>query len=147
MLVSMTLFLSEGSLTVLLPLVYRQYYLFWCTDKITPFEVQTNYSLAYQADIPHLKCWVWLFILDVTALAIHDMFSSWSELGMNHSLGMLPLLYRSLLFSLLCHWLVGRFGRRGLLNVVPLAGVLKRAVLLAELDRGGGSERVLCCDG
>ena len=53
----------------------------------------------------------------------------------------------SLLVSLMCHWLVGRFGRHGLLNVVPLAGVLKRAVSVAELDREGGSERVLFCDG
>ena len=53
---------------------------------------------------------------------------------------MSPLLYRSLLFSLLCHWLFGRFGRRGLLNVVPLAGVLKRAVSLAELENEGVRE-------
>jgi len=34
----------------------------------------------------------------------------------------------------------------GSLNVVPSAGVLKRAILLVELDRGG-SKTVLCCDG
>jgi hypothetical protein len=45
---------------------------------------------------------------------------------MNHSLEMLPFLYRSLLVSLVCHWLVGRFGRHGLLNVVPLAGGPKK---------------------
>ena len=52
-----------------------------------------------------------------------------------------------LLSSLLCHWLVGRAGRRGSLNIVPLAGALKWAVLLAELDREGGSKRVPCCSG
>jgi hypothetical protein len=31
----------------------------------------------------------------------------------------------SSLVCLLCHWLIGRVGRRGLLNVVPLAGALK----------------------
>ena len=66
---------------------------------------------------------------------------------MIHSLGMSPLLYRSLLSGVLCHCLVGRFGRLGLLNVVSLAGVLKRVISLSELDREGGSERVLCCDG
>jgi len=52
-----------------------------------------------------------------------------------------------LLSSLVCHWLFGRTGRHGLWNVVPLAGALKWAVRLAEIDRDGGSERVLCCDG
>jgi len=49
-----------------------------------------------------------------------------------------------LLSSLLCHWLVGRAGRRGSLNVVLLAGALK-AVRLMEEHRDGGSERVPCC--
>ena len=52
-----------------------------------------------------------------------------------------------LLSSLLCHWLVGEAGRRDSLNVAPLAGALKWAVLLVELDSEGGSERVPCCGG
>jgi len=76
-----------------------------------------------------------------------DTMNRFPVIILNHSLEMLPLLYRSLLVSLLCHWLVGKFGRCGLLNVVPLAGVLKRAVSLAELDRDRGNKIVLCCDG
>jgi len=58
-----------------------------------------------------------------------------------------------LLSSLLCHWLVGRAGWRGSLNVVPLGGALKWAVGLAEVDMDGGSESALlwwlsyCCMG
>jgi len=33
------------------------------------------------------------------------------------------------------------------LNVALLAGALKLAVLVAKLDREGGSERVPCCGG
>jgi len=151
----MTLLLSEGSPAILLlfvyrqnsSLMYRQYYSFWCTAKITPFHVQTNYSLVYQTDIPLLKCWVWLFLLDVSVLTILDMFCSWSERGMNHHGLGYPLLYRPLLVCLLCHWSVGWVSRYGLLNVVPLAGVLKRDILLVELDSDRGSEKVLCCDG
>jgi len=40
--------------------------------------------------------------------------------------------------SLLCHWLVGRVGRRGLLDVVRLLGPFS---LFVEVDREGGSER------
>ena len=49
-----------------------------------------------------------------------------------------------LLSSLLCHWLVGRAGRRGLLGVVPLPG---GRFLCLEVDREGGSERVVSCGG
>ena len=38
------------------------------------------------------------------------------------------------LSSLVCHWLFRRAGRRGLSNVVPLAGALKGAVMLADVD-------------
>jgi hypothetical protein len=81
-------------------------------DKFTPSDVQTtNYSLVYQS-------WLSLFwsveanysLLDVSELAI----PSWRERWLMLSLERRSLLYRSLLFSLLCHWLVGRFGRHGL---------------------------------
>jgi len=49
-----------------------------------------------------------------------------------------------LLVSLLCHWLVGRAGRRGLLGVVPLP---RGCFLCLEVDREGGSERVVSCGG
>jgi len=45
-----------------------------------------------------------------------------------------------LLSSLLCHWLVGKAGRHGSLDVVPLAGALKWAVLLTELEKDGAKE-------
>jgi len=48
----------------------------------------------------------------------------------------------TLLSSLLCHWLVGRAGRRDSLNVVPLAGALKWAVSLEQVGRVGGYDRV-----
>jgi hypothetical protein len=153
MLVLMTLLLSEGSPSILLlfvyrqnsSLAYRQYYSIWCVDKITPFHVQTNYSL-YQTDIHLLKCRVWLFLLDVSEPTILDMFCSWSEHGMNHH-GLGTLLYRPLLVCLLCHWSVGWVGRHGLLNVVLLARDLKKDILLVELDSDRGGKRVLCCDG
>ena len=88
------------------------------------------------------------FRLDVTLLGFFlEVSQTIYSFRINHHSGFLPLLYRSLLVSLLCHWLVCRAGRRGLLNVIPFAGVLKRAILLVDLDREGGSETVLCCDG
>ena len=47
-----------------------------------------------------------------------------------------------LLSSLLCHWLVGRAGRRGSWNVLPLVGALKWVVSLAQVDSDGGYEIV-----
>jgi len=44
------------------------------------------------------------------------------------------------------YWAVCRPDRRGFMNAVPLAGALKWAVRLAEVDRDGGCERVPCCD-
>jgi len=52
-------------------------------------------------------------------------------------------LYRSLLVSLLCHWLVGRADGRGFQKVVPLV----EGLFFVEVDREGGSERVVCCGG
>jgi hypothetical protein len=80
-----------------------------------------------------------------------------------------PFLYRSLLVSLLCHSIFSVVGGRGLLHQHPLAGGLKRAVLLApsrerfavmesgvrfwsaekrlELERQREKEREMCCEG
>jgi hypothetical protein len=51
-----------------------------------------------------------------------------------------PFLYRFQLVSLLCYSIVDIGGGRGLLRQYPLAGGLKRAVLLAP-------SRALCYDG
>lgn len=77
-------------------------------DKFTASDVQmTNYSLVYQS-------WLSLSwsvkasysLLDLSELAIH----SWCERWLMLSLERWPLLYRSLLFSLLCHWLADLVG-------------------------------------
>ena len=55
-----------------------------------------------------------------------------------------PFLYRSLLVSLLCHWLLGRADGRGFQKVFPL---VRGLFFVVEVDREGGSERVVCCVG
>jgi len=64
----------------------------------------------------------------VPEFAALDVLSSWIECGMTQRLRFLPLLYRWLLVSLFCYWLIGRADGRGFLSGVPLTGALKWAV-------------------
>ena len=99
----------------------------WCAQS-TRLRGQAVGRLVFHLDVSFLDA-----LLTATPFRVNEF--CWSEW---------PLF---ILVTCCPAWLVGRAGRRGSLNVVPLAGALKWAVRLAEVHKDGGSERVPCCGG
>jgi hypothetical protein len=135
---------------------------FWfVADTITPFVMQRQVLLCRTgsdcpwlctAGVSILMCWFQLFFLFAHSDGywLLDVASSWYERWINECSCQAFFLYRNLLASLLCHWLVGRSGRRGLRNDFrslrrkgPFAGAAGKGCLWNGAE--AGAKQWECC--